>query len=219
MLELIVSIVVIGLAFATVPTIILQTSENIYESIQQEAIMAGMTNSVNVMSYRWDENQTDETINAGYARALDNPGNLNTSPLFSCLQDQGIRKRRGHFRGTYRRRCYATPTQVSTLGFDAGDGGLPDDLDDLNAIASNINAAAHDYKQNYTVTIRVGFIPDNFMNYDDTDLEGNISTATVADRTNLKLVETNVSSPQGDVLLYALTPNIGEYKIYHRSAL
>jgi prepilin-type N-terminal cleavage/methylation domain-containing protein len=219
-IELVVSIVVIGIVFMSVPLILTETGRSAEAAIQQEAVMAGVTQLVNVMSYQWDENQTDETLNGGYAKVLDT---YNGATALQCIDINGSRWRIGHFREPDRRRCYNAPRFASTL---EADGDL-DDVDDIilnNASLltdANETNATEDYKKEYSVTLDVVYVSDDF-NYTQQTLTGLIPITSVgtaaSSSTNIKMVSTTITSPQGEkVVLRSFLTNIGEYKIYHKN--
>ncbi len=225
-IELVVAIVVMGIVFLTVPLILTETQKSTELSIQQEAVMAGMTQLVNIMSYRWDENQTDDALNGGYAKVLDTQ-----SPVaeLQCKTIGGSRWRIGHFRKADRRRCYNDPRYASTLGPDGSD---LDDIDDIIVANKKLLAEAnttekldapYEYKKEYDVKLDVNYTSDGFVNYKLTTLNGSIPTASVgntsANSTNIKMITATISSPEGEkvVVLQTFLTNIGEYKIYHKT--
>lgn len=218
MIELIVSIVVIGIAFMSIPLILAETSRNVETSFRQEAVMAGLTQVVNILSYRWDEQETNETINGGYAKILDTDGDVN----LSCRDFTDGRRRVGNFKGTYRRKCYNTQRSATPPGQLGSDGGDLDDIDDLMGsgqalIAQSATGGKTDYKRSYTSDINVTYISDDF-DYTLKTLSGTISTSPATVSTNIKMVQSTVISDNGErVVLRAFSTNIGEIKYYYRN--
>jgi len=225
-IELVVAIVVIGIVFLTVPLILSETQKSSELSIQQEAVMAGATQLVNVMSYRWDEGQTDETVNGGYAKVLDTQ---NGATALRCIDMNGSRWRQGHFREADRRRCYNTvrnATDASALG---PEGDL-DDIDDIimtdkellvSASSAQELNASFEYKKNYEVNLSVYYIDDSTgFDYNQTKITGSIDTDPwgATGSTNIKMLSATIVSGQGEkVVLRSFLANIGEYKIYHKT--
>ncbi len=220
MIELIVSIVVIGIAFMSIPLILTETSKNVETSFRQEAVMAGLTQVVNIMSYRWDEQETNESLNGSYAKILDT---AYTSSL-GCINFADGRRRIGNFKGKARRKCYNTPrwaTSPSALGSDSGD---LDDIDDLvssdSVLISGENNNSEDYKRSYSSTITVYYIPDNLdaTNYTASEINGTINTAPVTNMpTSIKMIASTVTSQDGDTIrLVAFSANIGEVSYLSR---
>jgi len=55
LIDLIISIVVIGLAFSAIPLMLQQESNMEIENIKQEAVMIALIKAGNILSYAWDE--------------------------------------------------------------------------------------------------------------------------------------------------------------------
>ena len=221
MIELIVSIVVIGIAFMSIPLILTETSKNVETSFRQEAVMAGLTQVVNIMSYRWDEQETNESLNGSYAKILDT---AYTSSL-GCINFADGRRRIGNFKGKARRKCYNTPrwaTPPSALGSDSGD---LDDIDDLvsgdSVLISSEGNNSEDYKRSYSSTITVSYISDNLdptTSYAANEINGTINSAPVTNiSTSIKMIASTVTSQDGDTIkLVAFSANIGEVSYLSR---
>jgi len=232
-IELIVSIVVIGIVFMSVPLILTETAKSNTFSIRQEAIMAGTTSIVNVLGYRWDEADTNQTLNGGFAKVCDVTGGAGN--LSRTVTDPN--RRVGHFRGEYRRKffdytylltpdpdgirpgiTYATPS--ASLGAETSDGGNFDDIDDFDGTSSTITGGtSQHYKLDYNLSTSVYYITDNFS-YTMSPIPTTwaISNSDAGQMTNIKMVKTTVTTSDGDsVILYAFSSNIGEYKILHRT--
>ncbi|WP_457594156.1 type II secretion system protein [Hydrogenimonas sp.] len=229
-IELLVSIVVIGIVFMSIPLILTETEKSNTFSIRQEAIMAGTTGIVNILGYRWDEADTNQTLNGGFAKVCDVTNGA------VDLNRSDINRRIGHFKGEYRRKFFdytylATPdpqgirpgitfaTPPANLGSEVADGGQPDDIDDFNGANSSVTGGAtQDYKLDYTISSSVYYISDAF-NYtgSPTPLAWAIPNSDAGQMTNIKMVEINVTAAGESVVLHAFSSNIGEYKILHRT--
>lgn len=220
LIELIVSIVVIGITFMTVPLILMETQRSSAFSIQQEGIMAGATTLASILGHRWDEADTNETRNGGFAKVCDVANGA--ADLNRTTTDPNRRK--GHFRGEYRRKFYDSTdkqnaTSPSNLGLDTDDGGSPDDIDDFNAQSISLaSGGAQDYKLDYDINTTVYYIADDY-NYSGapTPPTWEIPNTSVNRATNIKMVKTTIVSSEGTINLYAFSSNIGEYKILHRT--
>ena len=217
-IELVVSIVVIGIVFLSVPLILSETEKSSELAIQQEAVMAGMTQLVNTMSYRWDEGQTDESNNSGYAKVLDTQ---NGASALQCIDFGGSRWRRGHFREANRRRCYNPPIFANTIGPDGDDLDDVDDIVQVGLVDRGDANASIDYKKDYNITLNVNYISDTIFNYNQTILTGSISATSAgtnaASSTNIKMITATINSANNErVVLRSFVTNIGEYKIYSK---
>ena len=234
-IELLVSIVVIGIVFMSVPLILTETEKSNTFSIRQEAIMAGTTSIVNILGYRWDEADTNQTLNGGFAKVCDvtdGAADLNRSVT-------DLNRRIGHFRGEYRRKFFdytfifwGTPdpqgirtdgitfaTPVASLGMDPADGGVYDDIDDFNGATSTVTGGSRqDYKLNYALSTAVYYIDDSYS-YDQspTPATWSIPNSDAGNMTNIKMVRVTVSAAGENMVLEAFSSNIGEYKILHRT--
>jgi len=62
LIELIISIVVIGLAFSAIPLMLKQESEMEIENIKQEAVMIATIKAGNILSFAWDEELSKESL-------------------------------------------------------------------------------------------------------------------------------------------------------------
>jgi len=62
MIELVFTIVILGIAMVTIPTMLSNISKINELSINQEAILAGSTAIGNILTYKWDEKTTDLNV-------------------------------------------------------------------------------------------------------------------------------------------------------------
>ena len=222
MIELIVAIVVIGITFMSVPLIMSETERSVETSVHQEAVMAGLSQMVNIMSYKWDENQTDESLNGGYAKVLDT---FYTNPL-QCREISGTRMRIGHFQEDYRRKCYNEERNATAPANLGSDGGDMDDIDDINykyaSLLSGTDNNESDYKQNYNIKISVVYVEDDLSNgndYTPINIIGTVSTTSVTtEPTSIKMIETTISSDTSDtkVVMRSFAANVGEVRYFSK---
>ncbi len=221
MIELIVAIVVIGITFMSVPLIMSETERSVETSVHQEAVMAGLSQMVNIMSYKWDENETNESLNGGYAKVLDT---FHTKTL-ECREINGTRMRRGHFQEDYRRKCYNEERNATAPANLGSDGGDMDDIDDINykytSLLSGTDNNESDYKQNYKIQISVVYVEDDLSNgndYNDTEIEGVVNTFLINKPTSIKMIETTISSDTSDtkVVLRSFAANVGEVRYFSK---
>ena len=154
MIELIFAIVVIAISVASVPIMTNAIGDGVKNNLVQEAVFAAAAEMNQVLSYRWDENSIDESIDVnatGLAKVID-PGDCNAT----------TRLRPGHTVQPKHRRCLdSSTTPISTLGDDAGETTVSDidDIDD-NIIATKEElfsgaVSAASYKDTYRYSIGV----------------------------------------------------------------
>jgi len=218
LLELIIAIIVIGISLLSIPLILTSNTKSLETSLQQEAVMGALTQIANIMSYKWDEGETNASINGGYAKILDTQSNASA---LDCVEQSFGRVRKGNFLGDDRRKCYNTQrlaTAPDALGSDDND---LDDIDDFitydSELISGDRNSEDDYKRDYAYDIGVVYINDEF-DFDSAGVNWSLDASPVNDRsTNIKMVEVRVSSDNGgDIVLKAFSANIGEISYYGR---
>jgi type II secretory pathway pseudopilin PulG len=200
MIELIFAIVIIGISVASLPIMTNAIGKGVENNLVQEAIFAAATQINQVLSYRWDENSVDESIDAnatGLAKVIDTQGD--------CVNDSSnprFRLRPGHIAQPFHRRCLdSNSTTVSTTFGKEVTGETNDDIDD-NIVTNQdlfINTASADaYKNSYTYDISI--IPSS--------INGNYA----------KKVEVAIQNSDGENItnLTSYTFNIGEIDYYKR---
>jgi len=216
LLELIITIVLLGIIFSAIPMILTQNQRSSSQALSQEAIYAGVTKMSQLLTYHWDENSiTDDANNAiVYAKVLD--ANLSQQALLRSKN--GSRYRVGHFAGSSRRSFFPKHTSASALGSDTNDT-FPDDIDDL-AIINQILIAAdneHGYKQNYRYTVLVNYVSD-IADYNQTTINGfNFNTVNIIVPSHIKRVTLDVTlNNEPQFMLETYVSNIGETDITSR---
>jgi hypothetical protein len=215
LIELMIAIVIMGIALASVPIMMEKANEADTLALQQEAIMLAATQMSNVATLPWDEEENNVTRNGGYAKFLDVTDNSGTS--FSFGRSAGTEYRVGGLsmnanRGLFRRKFYHSVVFASNaLGPDAGENAADtstfDDIDDFNGYAYTISrdSANIDYKFNYSVGVSVRYHQNDITNSNNTGNSTNVKFVTV----NVREATTNDTN----VSLYAFMTNIGETKI------
>jgi hypothetical protein len=209
MIELVFSIVIIGLSVMTIPVMLTQSSESTLVSAQQEAILAGSTKLGNIVSHAWDINQTDSERNGGYAKVVSVPtGHM-------ALRNPRV----GHLAGDKRRRFYADASQASINA----NGSMH--IDGYIGNETLVNASGSgDYLMEYNSTTDVCFISDtpNGGNYGlaDVNITMPIGCPNPAiNPTNIKFINVFVTSPDdADIQLrmVAFLSNIGQTELLKR---
>ncbi|WP_281950438.1 hypothetical protein [Nitrosophilus kaiyonis] len=211
MIELIITIIVLGLAMTTIPVILSSVSKSDEFSLNQEALLAGATTIGNILTYNWDEKSTDL--------------NITLSPILDVTngddeldRETNTTWRKGSFKGTNRRKFYNTILYASTvLGNDTNDS---DDIDDFIGtksltIVSNSN---YDYVKDIDLVTNVYYVNDKTA-YNQKNLNFTFDINSAGASTNIKLIEVKVIDKLNNNIIavfrsYAL--NIGEYKLLSR---
>ncbi len=215
-IELIVAIVVIGIALMSVPLLLSQSSRSDEFSINQEAILAATTKIGDILTYPWND-----TNSSGILHVFD----------VTHGDSQLIRhnnRRIGHFKEKYRRKFYNNSDSIEhnasiTLGLESHDHGVFNDIDDFNdANFSVANGGLGDYIQELNLSVRVFYIRNNDVNYSQSPTLnfGELNTTSHTPSTNIKMVEVNVSDGHTNktiTTLKAFSCNIGSYQLLYRT--
>jgi len=235
MIELIFALVVMAIALLSAPRLIYTASESGIMSIQQEAINEAATKVNMIMSYPWDESNTDSAFLAPilYTNGDSNLNEFNSSgrragtPLLSSR--------------SFIRTDGQTFNASTALGFDAGEatGADIDDMDDFAdaTIATStlefIEADDNDVdyiEDNRTIQINtiISYMNDTPTGgtYSDPGADGKLiyspsfSAAAPGGTTNVKKIvvtltssSTSTSLNTKSIVLKAFTCNIGNYSL------
>lgn len=213
MIELVVAIVIMGIAMMTLPLMLTRVQKNSELVIQQEAILMARTNIGDILTFRWDENSED--INSNIA-VLDTNGsnsykrNPTTTP-----------RRVGHVKADKRRKFFSVLTSATPSGIDdVNDNGTPDDIDDFDSKVtslqnSNDSNSSLGYKLTDTnITTVVKYISDT----PSSPFDFNQST-TPTNTTNIKMIEVNLQNSlmEGNITLRAFSCNIGANQLLRKT--
>ena len=145
LIELILMVIVMGIAFATLPTILGVSSRSVEHVADIRAVYHGIAKAQVILSKPWDEVNTDDFGQSGIYYVLrtdesDMPGD--------ALFCDNNKTRQGHYPGLNRRMCESgAATSAALLGSE----GDFDDIDDFqNDVDVNI--------EGYDVVTRVRYI-------------------------------------------------------------
>lgn len=222
MLELVIAIVVMGIAVMSLPLILLQTKSNNEFALQQESILAARTKLGDILTYAWDEEATNQLEGAF---VLD----TNDTGSETELNKHTNSRRIGHLFADKRRKGFDTFTQATAhnaLGSDTGEVTLVayDDIDDFhNSVQSLYNtgeAALNglDYKfTDINLTTRVIYVDDSATYSNQIINDFIFTTANANRRSNLKMIQIDVVGAQTNFSLRAYSANIGESELLRRT--
>ena len=208
LIELIVAIVVIGIAMMSIPLLLSQASKSNEFNINQEAILAGVTKISGILTYPWNETNSSDILQVFDVTQGDSELNRTTTDK---------NRRIGHFKEKYRRKFYDNITEAnSTLGHDKGNEF--DDIDDFNGEHFSVqNGGTGDYLKELNLSIGVYYISD-IANYSQNPLNFSLSTSVTTPTTNIKMIEVNVTDKNHNLItsLKAFSANIGSYELLYR---
>ena len=208
MLELVVAIVIMGIAMMTLPLMLTRIQNNNNFAIQQEAILIARTQIGDILTYRWDEKSMDSNFNFGV---------LDTNSTY-FKRNNSSRRRVGHIKGNKRRKYFSTERNASIIL--GKEGTNYNDIDDFNNV-NNINLsgtnsdASLGYKLNDSnMSILVEYIDDNnaspFSFYPST-LPVGITT------TNIKMITVSLSQLDNNLSLRAFSCNLGANRLLRKN--
>jgi len=213
LVELIVAIVIMAIAFTAIP-IMMESSEQAGDIVIQQETIAILDSQLHeIAKMQWDEGETNETKNGGYAKILDTTvtsggGNYARYPDTNSSFRIGAMTMYAN-EGKFRRRFYNSITMASyPVGAEESDETLYDDIDDYDGLSYSLSDQnATGYKATYDIDVDVG--------YHDNDI---LSHATPTGSTGIKVVTVRATSPDLDVnvSLKSFFCNIGETKILTR---
>ena len=212
MIELVISIVVMGIVVSALPMLLSQTQENNMAAMRQEVIMATKSRLTGIMTYQWDINSVD-TLISPYERVL----NTSASPDADNIFDTATLRRAGHINAPFRRMIHPTRTPTMPNSAQWGNNAFLD-IDDFNNTTDSINITPQDFDfiLDVNLTSRVAYISDtlniNTVNQTAT-FDLNISDIKT-NPTNIKLVQVDATNTNAfnpiNITLRSFAQNIGE---------
>jgi hypothetical protein len=234
MIELVIAIVVMGIAMMTLPLMLTTIQKNNNFAMEQEGILAARTKIGDILSYRWDEkSESNVTYTVGV---------LDTNSSYFKREVNSTR-RIGHVVGNRRRKFFNDERNASTtMGLDAGENiNNADDIDDFNGDASDVttvtinevnNTNSEDYRfLTLDLNTTVRYINDfnNTISVLNAQILSNISfdfntTTATTTSTNIKMIEVNAtvidttSTDQNITFTFrTFSCNIGENDLLRRA--
>lgn len=212
MIELVISIVVMGIVVMSLPLILTQVQNNNAFALQQEAILAAKTKIGNILTYEWDEFSYDAT--AGHSFVLDIAGGTD-----DLNRSAGTNQRKGHVNVEGRRKLYDNTLDLNVRSASAINNNKTNTIDAFHARNVNLSVApngeeagALSYIFNLRLDPTIVYVNDN-INYDNSNLTFTLTPDNAGIITNIKRIEVQVRDTDANALittLRAFTCNIGE---------
>jgi len=232
MVELIFSIVVIGITLMSAPMLMQQASKSGFVAIQQEGINEAASRISMIMDHHWDETNTDDSILDMVLLTNTSVAELNESTI------GGIKTgwRLGTPLESYRNfrdpdGFNRSPTAPSDLGPDDPEVGAgdEDDVDDFGITSLvQVEVSSADYVEkggNITIATTVNYMSDapTTGGYSDASFTFNPNFDQVINNTtNIKRITVRLTSSSGvaeldkNITLNAFSCNIGAYQLESR---
>lgn len=212
MLEMVIAIVVMGIAVSALPLILTQTQNSNALALQQEVILATKTKLGYLLAYEWDANSYD--TNASRSRVLDTNASTSANNAFHLVSNN---RRVGHVNADNRRRLSDTLSVPTLEGSAAWSNNTLQDIDDFHDKneTTTVVSADMDYIFNLNLHSTVKYISDtpSSGSYNSQDMNFTFNaTSSPVSQTNIKMITVQTSDTSGNVniVLRAFASNIGE---------
>lgn len=215
MIELVIAIVVMGIAVMSLPMILTQSQNSNALALQQEAIMATKARLAYILSYEWDAHSYD--INSSVSRVLDTTNSSDAHDDFDvALIDT---RRKGHVNADKRRRLRdSTDLERNATTFS---NNTLQDLDDFSFSSYHDENASitaiDDYIFQVNLHSDVSFVDDGKdlgIDYDSTSTTFTFNKSpTKTNPTNIKMVTVTTTGDNINITMRAFASNIGESTI------
>ncbi|WP_458699551.1 type II secretion system protein [Sulfurospirillum sp. 1307] len=197
LIELVIAIVVMGIAVTVLPIILTTVLQNnLHVKVVEDEIASGITRFKTITTGWWDENTK---ISKKILHVQSGDSELDSRP--GLIEADGRRK--------------FGDLNASSIGMDSNETAYSiDDIDDLDGNVSSYATASGNYPLNVTSTISVNYLNDtnNYANPITFDI--NVSNISV-NSTNIKLITNqiniqNVDEDLNQTLIFrAIRANIG----------
>jgi hypothetical protein len=207
MIELVFTIVIMGIAVMSLPLLLIQVQRNDSFSMQQEAILATKSRMGDILTYEWDNNSYNANDQRSYV--------LDTLSDPELTRVTGTTHRVGYVNAESRRKLFdvtTNPTAVTALGND----GVWNDIDDFSGQPPSTikllfeSASNLDYVFDLNLTTTVTYAADT-ANYSASTLGTFVlNPDNNASITNIKTISVTVAGSDQNITLRSFSCNIGE---------
>jgi len=136
LIELIFSIVIIGVVFTVVPKLIFISNKSMELAMKEDALYSAYSMMGSILRLDWDENTTSD-------------GKILDTDVHSCDDN-----RTGGFAGS--RNCIDSDDSATAIGLEGSDY---DDIDDYDGYEENISVGG---KNRYKLTVSVRYVDNNY---------------------------------------------------------
>jgi len=220
MIELIFAISVIGIALMSVPNLMTVSARSGFVTLEQEAIAEASSTISSIMTYQWDENDTNESF-------LPPILVVNNGDIELDEQNYEYNTRKGTPKESYRKFITEGGPQIyyasKTLGLDSGESkGSEDDIDDFNGEEHTLTLIEETNKdfvdRDIVIKTTVSYNKDkadyNTNSFSFTPFQSESDGTTNIKEITVTLTTTN-SAKELDkmIVLKAFSCNIGAYKL------
>lgn len=219
MVELIFSIVIMGIVMMSAPMLLSTASKSSTVALQQEGIHQAVSRLNMILTYSWDQNDTNDSCIS--PTLIVDSGDSELEDYNSSGRRIGVPKdSQSH---TFL--CGSEELKASeTLGIE---GTTKDDIDDFGDTSLTLDTSGSgsddDYIETATVSIAtsVSYVSDS-ANYNSKEFSYNFPKASVANSSNIKRLQVKLTSTSGvdelekNIVMDAFSCNIGGYEYESR---
>ena len=204
MIELVIAIVVMGIAVMTLPMMLAQTQKNNEFTLKQEILLAARTKIGDILTYRWDKNslQDDRIVVLQVTN-----GDIELVPNIGT-------RRIGHVHGNKRRK-FSFGNNASTA---FGDANITD-LDDFDGVSSGLTLVKANLDYRFTdlnMTSTVQYVSDDASYSSQNLIDFTFPIISTAASTNIKMITLVTKAEESTFTLRAYSTNIGESEFLRR---
>ncbi|MDR3178191.1 MAG: prepilin-type N-terminal cleavage/methylation domain-containing protein [Campylobacteraceae bacterium] len=217
LIELVVTIVIVGIVSMSFPLILRQTSANVAFAMQQEAILEAKTYMGTILSYPWDQNST----------IIDN-GNYRGIVVHVDSGDTLLEARGGHISGDLRRKIGVDEATNGSIGICGNDLRCKDrsSMNSFSGVKQELSVVLEENRSidtilKITLTPTIGYVsdrPNSGYTYNGNNISFEFGQAPGATPTNIKRISiaasnTELDDPEIRINLRAYSSNIGEFQL------
>ncbi len=222
MIELIFSIVIMGLVLLSAPMLISTASKTTSVALQQEGINEAAARINMILTYEWDENNNINSPCPGFPSIL-----LVSNGDDELAPTAGTSERAGRPLGTsaHTFNCAGTQLNASTPGRETAAIDDQDDFNNIQLTDANLGTGGEDYIEQTTVNIATNVTYANdTATYSSTTPQYNFNpTGSTAGTTNIKKISVTLTSSNSakelkkQITMHAFSCNTGSYRLDSRS--
>ena len=205
-IELVVSIVIVGISVVSVPQLISHSVNTSLYVLKNDSLFRADAQIKAIMTHLWDVKSYDSA--SGNRIVVDVTGGD------VALGRKSLLKRQGSFEREKDRSFSPTVVNASMIGT----GGALEAVDDFNGVVLSFDSSTSDYVMDFNLSTTVSYISDR-GNYAQSSISYDVNTSAVLSQsTNIKLIQVDVLNKDDTpyVSLYSFVSNIGETKILHK---
>lgn len=212
MIELIISIVIMGIVLLSAPMLVNTATSSVSVALQQESINEAVSRVNMIMTYPWDENNTDDTCIPPVLHVSN--GDPELDPVTGTPRRPGV----PFLSASHTFKCGINEFDASSLGSDGGDA---DDIDDFTGTITLTDfggSGGKDYLETTTVNMQTNvFYGEDNTSYSSNNVNYNFSPSSVTPTSNIKVIQVVLTSTSGadelnkSITFNAFSCNIGGY--------